>query len=200
MEVRRRHVFMPCRACQAAWSHKYRAPTPLHPHQILDQAATPSCALPAAVWISPRRRTRCRRCSCRLLPRHRGESVAAPRVKVMPQTPFLLSFPLCCSRIASLNLRRKTWSRHNRRTSSPCRFYLQNTLGELPVSSSVYPCFSRSHTRSLGPSPCLAGELHLAGNGRHLHQDPNLPNESCGRAELTEQPCSHACPVLVLLA
>jgi len=98
---------------------------------------------------------------------------------------------------------RKTWSCYSRRTSSPCRFCRQNNLGEPAVSSSVYPCFSRSHTMSLGPSPCFAGELHLAGNGRHLHQDGRTQirwtsHASNGANRAAMQPCD-ALPGINLL-
>jgi hypothetical protein len=60
---------------------------------------------------------------------------------------YVILCPLCCHRDLAIEVNlllpltsRKTWSRHSRRTSSPCRFCRQNNLGEPAVSSSVYPC------------------------------------------------------------
>jgi len=102
------------------------------------RTATSSCALSAAIGISPSRRI----CCC---PSRQGRPGAA---------------------IADVR-------RH--RAASAVKTILVSPLSPPP---STHACFSRSHTRSLGPSPCFAGELRLAGNGRHLHQDPNPLNES----------------------
>ena len=174
------HLFLPRSPTARARSSGLLLPHVTRPNSAAESPRSPSVTLPCASssrshkYRSPHRYViLCPLCCHRDL-----------ATKTNSPPPLQLSFAaspsrrICCcpSRQGRPGAAIADVRRH--RAASAIKTILVSPLSPPP---STHACFSRSHTRSLGPSPCFAGELRLAGNGRHLHQDPNPLNESCER-------------------